>query len=199
MTGFSVRPLEERDAARVGELTLAAYDASGGRIQGEYRDWLADPLARVPSATAVLVAVDDATGEVLGTVTFVRPGDAEFEHPVREGDAGFRMLAVAPETQGRGVGDALIAACVTRAREEGAHRIVLSSMSWMTRAHGMYRRRGFVRRPDLDVAFPGGTGVVFTLDLTPEAASRFGPPGPPREPLWYEEAWADGNPVDCGG
>lgn len=199
MTGFTIRRLEERHARRVGEITLAAYDASGSRIEGDYRDWLADPVARVPHATDVLVAVDDTTDEPLGTVTFVLPGDDEFEHPGREGDAGFRMLAVAPEAQGRGVGAALIDTCIDRARAAGAHRIVISSMHWMTRAHGMYLRRGFTRRPDLDVRFPGGTGIVFSLDLTDDADTRFGPPGPAREPLWFEDAWADGNPVDCGG
>lgn len=199
MSDLTIRPMRAGEGRRVGELTLAAYDRSGGRIQGEYREWLADAEARVPYASAVLVAVDDATDAVLGTVTFVLPGDDEFEHPATEGDAGFRMLAVAPEAQGRGVGDALVRECITRARDAGAHRIVISSMEWMTRAHGMYLRRGFVRRPDLDVRFPGGTGFVFSLDLTDEADARFGTPGPAREPLWFEDAWAEGNPVDCGG
>lgn len=193
MSDITLRPIDPTDDAevrRVGELTLAAYDASGGRIEGEYREWLGDPRRRVEHATAVLVAVDDATGEVLGTVTFVLPGEREFEHPTDEGDAGFRMLAVAPEAQGRGVGDLLIDACIRRAREAGAHRIVITSMEYMTRAHGMYARRGFTRRPDLDVVFPGDrVGVVFTLDLTDEAVARFGPPGPAREPIWYEDAW----------
>jgi GNAT superfamily N-acetyltransferase len=184
-----VRDLEPGDAEPVGRLTLAAYDASGGMLEGAYRDWLADPLRRVGQATAVLVAEDTASGELVGTVTFVLPGDGEFEHPTDEGDAGFRMLAVAPSAQGRGVGDRLIEACIARARGAGAHRMVITSMSWMTRAHGMYRRRGFVRRPDLDVRFPGGVGWVFTLDLTAEAVARFGVPGPARDPVWYEHAW----------
>lgn len=194
VSDISIRPLDPSDpdeVRRVGEITLAAYDASGGRITGEYRDWMADPSKRVELATAVLVAVDDASGNLLGTVTFVLPGDGEFEHPVDEGDAGFRMLAVAPEAQGRGVGDLLIDECIRRARAAGAHRVVITSMRYMTRAHGMYLRRGFVRRADLDVVFPGedAIGFVFTLDLTDEAEERFGPVGPPRVPVWYEDAW----------
>ncbi len=48
----------------------------------------------------------------------------------------------------------------------------------------MYLRRGFVRRPDLDVVFPGenGVGWIFTLDLTDEAQDRFGPRGRPASP-----------------
>lgn len=189
MADIVIREMRPEEAPRVGELTLAAYDASGGIIEGDYRDWLADPSRRVEDATAVLVAEEVATGDIVGTVTFVLPGDGEFEHPLDEGDAGFRMLAVAPEAQGRGVGDRLVEACVARAREAGAQRMVITSMQWMTRAHGMYARRGFVRRPDLDVRFPPGVGLVFSLDLTDEADERFGPPGPPREPPWYEDAW----------
>lgn len=189
MADVVIREMRPEEAQRVGELTLAAYDASGRVIEGDYRDWLADPSRRVEDATAVLVAEEVATGEIVGTVTFVLPGDGEFEHPLDEGDAGFRMLAVAPQAQGRGVGDGLVEACVSRAREAGAHRMVITSMQWMTRAHGMYTRRGFVRRPDLDVRFPPGVGLVFSLDLTDEAEEHFGPPGPPREPPWYEDAW----------
>lgn len=189
MSDITIRPMQPDEAPAVGAMTVAAYDASGQAITGPYREWLADPMRRVPRASQVLVAVDDATGQLLGTVTFVQAGDEEFEHPVDEGDAGFRILAVAPEAQGRGVGDRLIDACVTRAREAGAHRIVITSMSWMARAHGMYLRRGFVRRPDLDVSFPAGVGWIFSLDLSEEADARFGAPGPPREPLWFEQAW----------
>lgn len=190
MSDLTIRPLRPAEADRVGALTLAAYDASGGEITGPYRDWLADPRLRLPEVTAVLVAVDEASGEVVGTVTYVRPGDGGFEHPLHEGDAGFRALAVDPAAQGRGVGDRLVDACLSRAREDGAHRVVITSMAWMARAHDLYRRRGFTRRPDLDVRFPSGRGYVFTLDLTDEAVARFGAPGPaPDEVPWFEDAW----------
>jgi GNAT superfamily N-acetyltransferase len=189
VSDVTVRVMRPDEAGAVGALTLTAYDASGRRIDGPYRDWLADPLRRIEHATAVLVAVD-GDGVVLGTATFVLPGDREFEHPFHEGDAGFRMLAVDPAAQGRGVGALLIDACVERARAAGAHRIVITSMEWMTRAHAMYLRRGFVRRADLDVRFPPGRGCVFSHDLTDEAGTRFGPPGPePDEVPWYEDVW----------
>lgn len=191
-SAIRVRAMRAAEAGRVGQLTLAAYDRYG-RIEGDYRDFLADPLRRVGRCTAVLVAeVDGPDGrpQLVGTVSYVVASDPEWEDRAEPaGDAGFRVLAVDPAHEGRGVGTALVDACITRAREDGAHRLLLTSMAWMHRAHDLYvRRYGFVRRPDLDVTFPGGVGVMFSLDLTDAAPHRFPPPGPvPEVPPWYED------------
>lgn len=184
-----VRGIRLAEVERVGRFTLAAYDRFGS-IEGPYREFLADPRHRLDACTALLVAECD--GEVAGTVTYVEPGDGEWEGPPEpSGDCGFRVLAVDPDVQGRGIGPRLVAACRELAGERGRHRMVISSMAWMTRAHRMYERAGFVRRPDLDVMFPAGLGVIFTLDLTDEAASRFPPPGDvPAQPPWYADVWA---------
>lgn len=186
-----IRPLVPADSSRVGQLTLAGYDRYG-RIDGPYRDQLADPLQRLDRCTALLVAELD--GEVVGTVTFVLPGDGEWEGRAEpEGDAGFRILAVDPQVEGQGVGRALVGACVDLARQHGRRRLVIVTMAWMDRAQRMYARLGFVRRPDLDVRFPSGVGYVLTLDLTPDAARHFPAPGPVPDPLpWFTEVWAGG-------
>lgn len=194
-----VRPMRPDEADAVGALTLQAYDAHGS-LTGPYRERLADPGQRLEGASAVLVAELD--GRLAGTVTFVLPGDREWEHR-REpaGDAGFRILAVAPWAEGRGVGRALVEACLERARRAGAHRMVITSMAWMGRAHRLYEARGFVYRPDLDVRFPSGLGHTYVLDLQPDAAVRFAPPGPPPpEPPWFEDVWivSSASTVDRG-
>ncbi|MTV25764.1 GNAT family N-acetyltransferase [Nitriliruptoraceae bacterium ZYF776] len=182
--------MHPEEAGRVGELTLAAYDRYG-RIEGDYRAYLADPLARLDACTAVLVA-EGPDGEVVGTVSFVLPTDAAWEDRTPPaGDAGFRILAVDPAWEGYGIGTALVDACFALARERGAHRLLITSMAWMHRAHALYERRyGFVRRPDLDVRFPSGVGFIFACDLTADAPHRFPPPGPvPAEPPWFEDVW----------
>jgi GNAT superfamily N-acetyltransferase len=186
--GVRIRPMRPEEAAHVGRLTLASYDAYG-YIGGEYRGQLGDPLPRLAGASAVLVAELD--GVVVGTVTYVLPGDQQWEgRAIPEGDAGFRVLAVDPSVEGRGVGRRLVEHCIERARADGHHRLVITSMAWMTRAHALYERLGFTRRPDLDITFPSGIGVVFTLDLTEEAPSRFPAPEPvPAVPPWYADVW----------
>jgi ribosomal protein S18 acetylase RimI-like enzyme len=187
-TRIAIRPMRIAEAERVGRLTLAAYDAYG-RMEGRYRDYLADPRQRLDGSTALLVATLD--GEVAGTVTYVVPGDQEWEgRPEPDGDAAFRVLAVDPAFEGRGVARALVQACIDRAEAEGRHRLVITSMAWMGRAHRLYERLGFDIRPDLAVRFPNGDGVAFTLDLTDEAPRWFPPPGPvPDELPWYADVW----------
>jgi ribosomal protein S18 acetylase RimI-like enzyme len=142
-------PDDSAELTAVGQLTVAAYEHEGylrGAEDG-YRDHLlaADERAR---EAELAVALDD-DGTLLGTVTFCRAGTpwAEVSAP---GEAEFRMLAVAPEARGKGVGSTLTAWCLARARAEGCRAIVLSTLPVMAAAHRLYERLGFVRTPELD-------------------------------------------------
>lgn len=184
----NVRPMRPGDDQRVAALTLAGYDAYGS-ITGEYRRFLADPQARVDGCSALLVAELD--GEVVGTVTYVLPGDRQWEGPAAPpGDCGFRVLAVDPGFEGRGVGRRLVESCLDRAVTGGRRRMFIISMAWMHRAHALYHGLGFSRRPDLDARFPAGDGFAFTYDLTPDAREHFPAPGAvPTRPPWFEDVW----------
>ncbi|MET8087013.1 GNAT family N-acetyltransferase [Micromonospora sp. NPDC005237] len=150
MSGLLVRLADSADFPAVARLTVAAYEADG-QLKGEhgYGAVLADVSTRAASGE-VLVAVDEATGAVLGSVTFVLPGTpfAELSGP---GEAEFRMLAVDPAAQGRGVGAALAQACVDRAAELGCTAVVICVRAGMAvSAHRLYERLGFVRMPEKD-------------------------------------------------
>ncbi|GAB3954283.1 GNAT family N-acetyltransferase [Micromonospora vulcania] len=150
MSGLLVRRAESADFPAVARLTVAAYEADG-QLKGEhgYGAVLADVGTRAASGE-VLVAVDEETGAVLGSVTFVLPGSAyaELSGP---GEAEFRMLAVDPAGQGRGVGAALARACLTRAAELGCAAMVICVRAGMAvSAHRLYERLGFVRTPEKD-------------------------------------------------
>jgi GNAT superfamily N-acetyltransferase len=88
-------------------------------------------------------------GAVLGTVTLAVHG-GEYADIARPGEGEFRTLAVRPEARGRGVGEALVRACVERTRALGLERLVLSGQHRMYAAHRLYGRLGFVRTPDRD-------------------------------------------------
>ncbi|MBQ1071843.1 GNAT family N-acetyltransferase [Micromonospora sp. C31] len=167
MTGLSVRPAGPDDFAAVARLTVAAYEADG-QLKGEhgYAAVLADVASRAQDGE-VLVAVDDATGELLGSVTFVLPG-TRYAELSRSGEAEFRMLAVDPAAQGRGVGAALVEACVSRAAGLGCSAVVICVRSgFAASAQRLYRRRGFVRAPELDWAPLDGVELLgLRLDLS---------------------------------
>jgi GNAT superfamily N-acetyltransferase len=144
---LEIRPVDPSEAAALGELTVAAYTAAPGFGADEaYFAELAD-VARRAALAQVLVALDDGT--LVGGVTYVPgPGPyAEFDDP--EG-AGVRMLAVAPEHQGRGIGRALIRACAARARAAGKARLWLHTTPQLAIAQRIYEREGFRRAPEND-------------------------------------------------
>jgi GNAT superfamily N-acetyltransferase len=147
-----IRIVRADEHERLGEITVAAYrainpphaDADLDEYQAELRD-----VAGRAAGADVLVAVD-GEGAVLGGVTYV-PGPSSAWAEFDGADAaGIRMLAVAPEAQGRGVGEALTRACIDRAVAAGRVEILLHSTEWMTTAHRIYERLGFVRDPSLD-------------------------------------------------
>ena len=160
---MKVRPARAEELDAVGKLTVAAYVADGMDLGDSYIKVLADAARRARDAD-LLVAVD-ADDRLLGTVTVCEPGTpwAEVSRP---GELEFRMLAVTPAARGRGVGERLTRAVVDRARERGAHRVVLCSSDYMDVAHRLYRRLGFTRLPCRDwQPVPGMQLLAFALEL----------------------------------
>jgi GNAT superfamily N-acetyltransferase len=134
----------EIDAA--GAVVAAAY-AVDELADERYRSMLRDAHDRAEHAT-LLVAVDD-TGSVLGTVTYALAG-RPYAEVSRPGEAEFRMLGVAPQGQGRGIGRALVQACLDRAASDGATAVAICTMTAMTSARRIYERLGFTRDPARD-------------------------------------------------
>ncbi|MFB8349569.1 GNAT family N-acetyltransferase [Streptomyces niveus] len=151
--GFTIRAAEAAEHAALGEITARAYLDDGLLDFGEddpYLKALRDVAARADGGE-VLVAVG-ADGELLGGVTYAAGGSV-WADVAGDGEAEFRMLAVASAGRGRGVGAALVRACVERARAtEGCLRVRLSTRQSMAAAHRIYERLGFVRTPERDWA-----------------------------------------------
>jgi GNAT superfamily N-acetyltransferase len=162
-----LRRAQARDHAAIGEVTVAAYSGLSEADEAGYRDKLRDAEARDREAELWVATVTDTDDTVLGTVTVCHDGSPWRE--IARGDEGeFRMLAVAPEAQGRGVGAALVELCINRFREVGAPGIVLSTLPAMHAAHRLYERHGFVRAPERDWSpVPRVDLVAYCLDLAP--------------------------------
>ncbi|GGX26938.1 GNAT family N-acetyltransferase [Streptomyces chartreusis] len=147
---IAIRPAEPDEFDALGEITARAYLHDGLLDFGESDEYLGElrDVAKRAAAAEVLVAVAD--GRLLGGVTFV-PSGGPMADIARSGEAEIRMLAVDRAGRGRGAGEALVRACVERARgTEGCVRIVLSTQRTMHGAHRIYERLGFVRTPERD-------------------------------------------------
>ena len=151
MSAVHVREARPDELDEAGRLVAEAYLAIDAIAEADrwYLAEIRDARGR-SRVCPILVAVDDGSGAVLGCVTYVPNPDSPLAELEVDGEAGFRMLGVAPATQGRGVGEALVRACIDLARQAGRTGIAISTGPEMEAAHRLYERLGFVRAPDRD-------------------------------------------------
>lgn len=177
-----IRLATDAELAKVGDLTVASYDADG-HLTGpddvydqEYSDVLADAHSR-SADSMVFVAIDHH--ELLGTVTWCPPPSTMSELAREQFQGEFRMLAVSPNARTRGIGRQLVEHCVERARKTGLTEIWLSSLPSMSAAHRLYLRLGFERVRERDwYPEPGTVLWAFRLILDTEVNENR-----PRAPL----------------
>jgi GNAT superfamily N-acetyltransferase len=153
---------DEHDA--VGRLTREVYVGDGYlHPSADYARELGDAASRAAGGE-LWVAVAD--GRLVGTVTFC-PAGSPYREVARDGEGEFRMLAVAPDARGRGVGQALVSLMLRRAHDLGYHRVRMSTMDRMAAAHRTYERLGFRRSPEDDWSpVPGVSLLGYVADLT---------------------------------
>lgn len=135
--GATVRPVRAEDVGAVVALvreTLAEFGITFG--VGAETD---AQLLHLPGSYAALRGaffVAELDGALVGTAGVV---------PVEPGVFELRKMYLAPAARGRGVGQALLDACLVAVRERGGRRVVLDTTEQMTAAIRFYERNGFVR------------------------------------------------------
>ncbi len=159
-----MRDARPAELAEIGDLRVAAYEAGGFLADASHYGETLRTLGHDGSGQ-ILAAVDDPTGQILGTVMLQLWPDAG--HVVRGPDeAEIRALAVAPEARGRGAGRALLRAVTDRARASGVRHLLLSTQATMLAAQHLYTETGFRRLPDRDWdPVPGFTLLAYGLVL----------------------------------
>jgi len=160
-----VETVDPSEYEALGDLTVRAYRALPGHaLSPQYAAVLADVAGRARDAEVLVVRDEDGT--LLGGVTYV--GDDRSPYAEFEGAdaAAFRMLAVDPEAQGRGVGRAMVQACIDRARRDRKRRLTLMTTGSMDAAHHLYEGLGFRRAPESDMIGESRLRLMaYELDL----------------------------------
>jgi ribosomal protein S18 acetylase RimI-like enzyme len=168
-TDLAIRVAAPAEYREIGELIVRAYATVGDPLQGgptyaAYEGELRDVAGR--AATCLVLVAVDRSARIHGAVTYVPGPGTPWSETERDGEAGFRALAVHPASRGRGVGRALALACVERARQDGREGVAILTRPSMTVAHRLYESLGFARAPSRDWEFEPGEWLwsyVFTF------------------------------------
>jgi ribosomal protein S18 acetylase RimI-like enzyme len=169
-SSFFIRTAIPNERAAISELTVRAYaqyatimaPAAWAALEQAMRNGLASQERGDPGITRV---VAEQAGALVGSVLLYAPASDAYDgaappaaHPE------IRLLAVAPELRGHGIGDALMRECIRHARGMGARELGLHTSHSMQAAKRMYERMGFVRAPEHDFQ-PAGAELVEAFRL----------------------------------
>lgn len=133
------------------DLRLAALDEAPYAFGSQLVDWVDAPEERwrerlsVPGAYQVIASLD-------GTPVGMAGGLRAEENGVTE----LVSMWIAPVGRGRGIGNALMAAVETWARDIGATVLKLSVADGNDPAHNLYLRNGFTDTDELGDLMPDG-------------------------------------------
>jgi ribosomal protein S18 acetylase RimI-like enzyme len=154
----------EDEFGAVGDLVVRAYEQGGVLATDDgYRSVLADTRGR--AAQAEVYVVHDDIGRPVATVT-LSPHSTAYAQVAAPGELEFRMLAVDPEAAGQGLGSSLVGFCADQALARGDNALVLCVIDTNATAIRLYKRLGFVHRPERDVQVgPGVRLLVLTRAL----------------------------------
>jgi ribosomal protein S18 acetylase RimI-like enzyme len=138
-----IRDFRQSDTTRVNALAIRAFE----QFKDAYQDWPA-LQAKIGNLSALAdvgeVIVAEVEGQIVGAVAYVGPGapKAAFFQPEW---SIMRMLVVAPDSRGQGIGRALAEECLRRAKRDQASVFALHTSELMEVALPMYQRMGFKR------------------------------------------------------
>jgi len=143
--GTTVRPLGAGDAAAYHALRLRMLREHADAFTSSFEEDATKPLAWVearltPRAeNGVVLGAFDAAGALVGSIGFAREDRRKQRHK-----ALVFWMFVAPEHAHRGVGRALLAACIARARATaGLEQLTLTVTASNARATRLYEAAGF--------------------------------------------------------
>jgi ribosomal protein S18 acetylase RimI-like enzyme len=144
----SIRTAIPSDVDFLAEMLFEAAYRPGGPRPGVEEAWSDPRIARYvtgwgrPGDAAVIAVGDD--GRRLGAAWYRLFSEAEPGFGFVDANTPEISIALTPASRGRGIGTALLAALVERARHEGFHALSLSVRPENPAVH-LYERAGFVR------------------------------------------------------
>lgn len=167
---YILRNAKPSEFEALGKLMVDVYSQLDGfpkpLEQPAYYNMLANigAFTLKPETELLIVVTND--DKLLGGVVYF--GDMQYygsggTATQEKNAAGFRLLAVDPNTRGMGIGKLLTEACIQKAKENKLSQMIIHSTKAMQTAWKMYENMGFKRSEDLD--FLQGELPVFGFRL----------------------------------
>ncbi|MBL8045535.1 MAG: GNAT family N-acetyltransferase [Anaerolineales bacterium] len=161
-----IRLAQPGDEEAIRAVTLAAFEQYATRPPIHWPSYQANILATLANVGPATQLVAELESKIVGTVLLYPAGKGVWEGAQLPHQPEVRLLAVPPEQRGRGIGRALMEACLRQARAAGDEVITLHTIEVMEAALHLYERLGFVRAPHLDFSpAPGLTIHGYWLRL----------------------------------
>ncbi len=147
----------------IAELTVRAYEPVQPDLYSSGDHVILSDVAGREEAGHVLAARFD--GFVVGAVTFVPDRTSPLHGFDDEQAASFDHLAVDTSSQRLGIGRALVQACVDRAAEMGAARLLVRCREPMAAARHLLESTGFVAVEPPYQTLSNSDGTAYRLEL----------------------------------
>jgi GNAT superfamily N-acetyltransferase len=170
---FTIRNATPDEHSVIGQLMVNVYSQLDGFPTKEEQPNYYHMLLNVGELTdnpetEIIVAVNE-NNAILGAV--VNISDIQYygsggTATKEKNAAGFRLLAVHPDSRGQGIGKLLTLECIQRARIKKLKQLIIHTTKAMLPAWRMYEKVGFKRSEDLD--FKQGELPVFGFRLNLE-------------------------------
>lgn len=160
---YRIREARESEFEAVGRLS---YEGFGHHLPDvpaldpDRRSLLLDAASRAREGV-LLVAESQATGALVGTASLL-PFGSPLARQAQEGEMELRL----PEARRRGIGWNLLQQAADLASAADARRLVLDTAVDNESSQVLYRRFGFIRRPEREKPRPAPKVqlAVYTLD-----------------------------------
>lgn len=169
---YHIRNVQASEFDEVGEILVKAYASLEGFPREadipEYYQLLRSVGRLTQNENIELLVAVSEEGKVFGAVVFyhnMQDYGTKGKATQEQNACGFRLLGVAPETRGLGLGKALTEYCIQKGKAAHFQTLVIHSTQFMKLAWGMYERLGFQRAEDLDFIEASVKVFGFRLDL----------------------------------
>jgi len=156
-----IRDAVVKELPLIREQRIQAYEIHAKSIpEGHWRALKKAISSDADSSPDIEKIVADLNGTIVGSVVLYPAKIDAYEGNMEKLDyPEIRMLAVAPDAQGKGIATRLISECIVRAKAKGCQAVGLHTGEFMTGAMRLYERLGFERIPQYDFV-PANDGII---------------------------------------